>query len=98
MAKLICADGTTRIVRPANGRKFTLQELQGYVGGYIELMPGMPFQLVLDEEGLLKEKPYNVIATMLVLAALSGKELRYTPRLVGDVLLLDDSEKMTSEE
>jgi len=98
MALLIRADGREEIVRPANGKKFTLKELQTHVGGYIELMPGMPFQMLVDEEGSLKRKPYNAKATEMVLRLLEGKRLRYIPQLVGDVLILDNSERMTSED
>jgi hypothetical protein len=38
MAKLIKADGTQIDIQPANGRVFSLAELQNYVGGYIELV------------------------------------------------------------
>lgn len=92
MARLIRADGTEEDVYPVNGKKFTLEEMQKYVGGYIEIMPGVPFKLIMDEEARLKDKPYNEKATGLVLIALAGKKLRYIPHLVGDVLLLERGE------
>ena len=36
MAEYIKQDGTTEQVRPANGRDFTLEELQAYCGGYVQ--------------------------------------------------------------
>lgn len=36
MATLIRTDGVLLDVTPKNKRKFTLKELQSYVGGYIE--------------------------------------------------------------
>lgn len=39
MATLIKTDGTTKQVKPANGRYFTLEEKQGFVGGLIEFIP-----------------------------------------------------------
>lgn len=44
----------------------SLEELQRAVGGYIEFVPIPAMDdivLVVDEEGLLKEKPYNKIAS-----------------------------------
>ena len=37
MATLIPAHGTPIYIEPANGRSFTLEELQTIVGGYIEM-------------------------------------------------------------
>ena len=36
--KLIKTNGETQEVNPKDGKKFNLQELQGFVGGYIELL------------------------------------------------------------
>lgn len=44
----------------------SLEELQRAVGGYIEFVPIPAMDdivLVVDEEGLFKEKPYNKIAS-----------------------------------
>ena len=61
----------------------TLEEMQKYVGGYIELIylnDGMV--LVVNEEGLILNLPYNERATNTALA--EGKE----HHIVGDVLLI----------
>ncbi len=55
--RLITPEGEVREVRPANGTDYTLEELQGFVGGYIELVPvrNKEVLLVVDEEGRLKK-------------------------------------------
>ena len=47
--------------------KVSLKELQRLVDGYIELYPkrDTKFQYIVDEEGLLKNKPYNRLAKEL---------------------------------
>lgn len=60
---------------------FTLEELQKAVGGYIQIVRGCITQmlLVIDDEGKLKNKPVNPLATML-----------YAPGIdciVGDVVI-----------
>lgn len=60
-----------------------LKDLQRLVGGYIEIVPprGLPspYVLVCDEEGLLKQKPVNVIGTTL-----------YGDPIVGDIVIMKD--------
>lgn len=56
-------------VIPKNGRYFTLEELQGYVGGRIEIIPlekeGLDnCLLVVHEEGKLIDLPFNIFASM----------------------------------
>ena len=68
MAQLLHADGRSEIVAPANGESFTLQELQRYVGGYIEaiyLRDGCV--MLVNEEAKLREPipPLNRAATAL---------------------------------
>lgn len=67
MSKLIKADGTTVEVRPNNGTDYTLEELQGFVGGYIEIVPTYKDDeiLVVNEEGKLEGLPFNKEATLL---------------------------------
>lgn len=46
MAKLIKFTGAVEEVKPADGMNcFALEELQGFVGGYIELVPFKPSPL-----------------------------------------------------
>lgn len=37
MAMLYMPDGRTKVVHPANGKHWTLAELQSFVGGYVEV-------------------------------------------------------------
>ncbi|WP_165820563.1 DUF3846 domain-containing protein [Pontibacter virosus] len=48
-------------VKPANGKKFTLKELQKMVGGYIEMVPNATgeFCYVWNDSGLLLGLEFN---------------------------------------
>lgn len=95
MAKLIKADGTERELKPGNGKKWTLAELQAAVAGDIEIMPDVePLRLVMNERGRLLDLPINRKATDLVLERLDGKPLWYVPVIRGDVLVLAKGERM----
>lgn len=48
---LIKADGDTRKVHPKDNNSFSLEELQSYVGGYIEFIYLGDMIMVIDEEG-----------------------------------------------
>lgn len=94
MARLIKTDGTIERVTPANGKTFTLAELQGFVGGYIEIVPTVigldnPLHMYVNEEGLLKGMPYNEYATALLPAAYH----RAGNVIVGDAILLRRNEE-----
>ncbi len=54
-------------IEPVN-KKWTLAQMQAFVGGYIERVACTVAHraLICDEEGLLKDKPVNVEATKLV--------------------------------
>ena len=101
MARLIRPDGTEERVTPRKGNRWTLDELQHHIGGYIEQMPGVPgLRILFDEEGQLKGLPFNEVATDIVMTAVlaeaqrRGCGLRYHPRIVGNALVLDDGERM----
>lgn len=52
-------------VEPKNGTDFTLEELQGYVGGYIEIIHLNDGRImVINEEGKLLDLPVNLLATV----------------------------------
>ncbi len=77
-------DGST--VHPADGKKFTLEELQGYVGGYIELVR-LPrgngrATMYANEEGLLFGLAVNTEAS-----AVAGQTL------VGPVIVVRKEDK-----
>ncbi len=67
MAHVIKVNGTVIEVRPAKSQ-FTLEELQGYVGGPIELVKtrSPKRDLYLHEEGLLLGLPINYKASRLI--------------------------------
>jgi hypothetical protein len=81
MATLIKQDGTREEITPANGKKFTLVEMQTLVGGYIEMAQTNDGQyLVIDEEGKIKGKDINQVASAMY---------RFFPHdyIVGDAIL-----------
>lgn len=86
MATLIKSSGHKSLLFPA-GDKFTLQELQECVGGYIELAPAKNGNiLVVNEDGRSLGLPINNSATDEYIYA-SG--VNY---IVGDVLLISQTE------
>lgn len=79
----ITADGVRQEVVPANGKKFTLEELQKYVGGYIEMTKTYDGRTMwVNEEGLLRNLPINLVATFLIHPAYMHDGIR------GDVLII----------
>lgn len=86
MAELIRTDGTRQTVTPAAGAgaAFTLDELYRHTGAStIEIVHTHDGRLlVLDEEGKLRERAYNVPATRLYLYGAADP-------IVGDVLVCD---------
>jgi hypothetical protein len=54
-------DGQVILVLPKDGKKFSLQELQTAVGGYIQMVQPLDkrSQLYVNEEGLLENLPPN---------------------------------------
>lgn len=85
----ILTDGTSRVVVPANGQRFTAKELQQLVGGYYEpvLMHRTGQYFVLDEDAYLKQLPANRMAT--VLFQLAQPSLIPAVTLYGNVFLVD---------
>ena len=64
MAKVIKSSGEEIDVRPKNGEFFELEEMQKFVGGWVEILPisGNRY-MVVNEEGRLLELPLNQKAT-----------------------------------
>lgn len=87
MATLIKPDGATSLVLPASGETFTLQELQAFVGGYIQIIAVGSAYYVLNEEGKLLGLPANVPATHRAHDFLFEGDY-----LCGDVLICEPSE------
>lgn len=86
---MIIRANDTREELPARAGKPSLAELQGWVGGFIEVVanqaPGPRTMMVLDEEGKLKERPLNLIATCW---AHRHRAIATDDVIVGDVVLL----------
>lgn len=83
MAVLIKADGQQQKVEPKNCKMFELEELQGYVNGYIEVIfLDDDTVMVVNEEGKMFGLPYNQLASIKFL-----QEKGYHEPIVGDVLV-----------
>ena len=82
---LVTTANIMKPIAPMNGSHYTLVELQSYVGGYIETIYLNDKVLVVDEEGKLKGKLPNRIATGWLL-----KDDTYNcDWIAGDALLID---------
>ena len=83
MATLFKTDGTSETVVPKKGKAFSLEELQSYVDGNIELIHTANSRVfVVNEAGILRGLPVNVNATIQLRRAVHP-----FAALVGDVLL-----------
>ena len=77
----------------------TLKEMQEFVGGYIEVVQSAntKYDIILDEEGKLKDKPINREATELYV----GEEQDDTSAgwdfdvIVGDVMVLSGNARLS---
>lgn len=62
---VIKIDGSSSELAPANGRDFTLEELQAIVGGYIQIIDLNKYDImVMDEDGK-RDKEENFLATFI---------------------------------
>jgi hypothetical protein len=85
MATLIRVDGTREVLTPPNGTNWLLEEMQALVGGYIQMLRTRTGDyMITDEEGKLKQKPKNFIATALYVYGAHHS-------VVGDVLVIDNA-------
>jgi hypothetical protein len=83
MATLIPTSGFIRQIAPHNGVAFTLQELQGFVGGYLESLRAPDGRIVfLNEDGKRLQLPVNAAASYLLRPMLLAGDV-----IVGDVVL-----------
>lgn len=86
MAAIITTNGEIKPVAPKNGTDFQLDELQGIVGGYIEIVTLWTGGIMcLDEEGKLKSKDINFKATEIFRKGRGATK----DFIVGDVLICD---------
>lgn len=73
---IIKADGTQVPYAPANGKTFTLKEMQTAVGGYIERVGTYQNKGIwANEEGLLRRLPVNEKASHLCYREIVGDVL-----------------------
>tara|TARA_Y100000310_G_scaffold318729_1_gene373146 strand:- start:96 stop:350 length:255 start_codon:yes stop_codon:yes gene_type:complete len=76
LATLFKTDNTVEAVKPKQGESFSLKELQGYVGGYIELVKLRDgTNLVVNEEGLMRRLPVNEEASHIANRVIVGDAL-----------------------
>ena len=76
MARWIKESGETIEVKPKNGTDFSLEELQGFVGGYIEIIGhGKDGLMVVNEEGKLDGLPLNTTASLMAGQTIVGNVL-----------------------
>lgn len=70
---------------PKNGTDFQIDELQGVVGGYFEIIPlGDQRIMVLNEDGKARKLPVNAAATKL---AHEHRAISHFDFIVGDALV-----------
>ena len=90
MATLIRVNGSRETVTPATPPAFTLEEMHGFVGGYIEVLQ---FEdgtiMVFNEEGKLIGLPYNPLATVYVKARM---EMLPGDYIAGDAVVVSSQE------
>ena len=87
---LIKPNGKREEVNPKNGTDFSLDELKGFVGGYIQILHmGRGELMVINEEGKLKNLPINKDATIFAKwkGVISSKD-----NIVGTVLICHKSQ------
>lgn len=84
MAELLKASGDIKFVSPKKGKTFSLEELQEYVGGYIETIGSLDGDhiMVVNEEGKLMGLPFNYSATIRLVVEFSKMD-----HIVGDALI-----------
>ena len=75
-------------VTPKNGETYELEELQGYVGGWVQVVNAFNGKiLVLNEDGKMIGLEVNEKATRMYSYVLAAGDC-----LVGDVLVINNSE------
>lgn len=98
-AVLMKVTGEIETVFPKNKKEFTLEELQGYVGGLIEIVPlpekdGETLAVIVNEEGKLEGLPTNQNATKLWKKAYPIELYpdNNDEQIVGDILVVNYNE------
>lgn len=93
-AQLYKTDGVIIDINPEKGKTFSLKELQGYVGGTIDIqpLPKLKKVLVLNDEGKLIGLPRNANATEIWKKEYPIAEFPFNndELIVGDVIICDE--------
>jgi hypothetical protein len=92
LATLIHPDGKEEKVFPEKKKKWSLEELQKHVGGYIQMVPGPKRTILVNEDGILLRLPLNRNGTEAARVLSPRQHSRHT--LYGPVLILDVGERM----
>jgi hypothetical protein len=88
MSILITESGASRVIHPANERDYTLNELQSLLGcDMIEIVRAGSYIAVIDEEGKLRDRKINLVATAFLKPYLQPFDV-----IVGPTLLCLQSE------
>ena len=75
-------------VKPKSGKTFSLSELQGFVEGYLEIVELKNGKImVVNEEGKLKDLPFNHAATKIYAETYSSRDI-----IVGNALVCESNE------
>ena len=86
MAEFIHTNGTVASVTPKNGKAFTLQEMQEFVGGYIEALRLDDGRILwLNEDGKRLNLNYNPWADFI--AHERGPGIAPNDHVVGNVII-----------
>lgn len=80
---MLIADGKITLIKPEK-KKFTLEELQKVVNGYVEVIasPFPEYITIVDEEGKLKNEKPNDLAYLILKHELVGKVLVIPSKLL----------------
>ncbi len=90
MATLIKTNGVITTVTPENQPYFTLEEMQGYVGGLIQLINISGNRLMIcNEEGKIEGLPLNRYASYL---AMKNGVLFEGDYIAGNILICHNDE------
>lgn len=88
-ASLIRTDGCGELITPSNEIDFKIEELQRYVGGYIEVVTLCgDMIMIINENGKCMNMDINPIATFI---AHENKSIGVTDYIVGDVVVCHGS-------
>ncbi len=87
MATLIKTNGEVQEITPQNGKNFSLDELQGFVEGYIEIVSIGDKHMVVNEAGKLDGLDINLKATEIYVNHYGSNDI-----IVGNALLANRGE------